>query len=200
MSPLSGDGGILVDHWSIISCCPLYQIWALVQRKPPCCVTYVFIISAEGEGYVFISVSLFVTRERIFMTFSGKVGLGTRNNLKHIGEAPLIPLSTGFFPKFSGESVTVPNITEKRLNGLSWNFEDTLNIRQDKLWNILILLPLTLGARGWFFLIPCLLATLRKKTGERIFMNISGYVGDDTTKHLYCTVSRLPTLFHGPQY
>ena len=53
------------------------------------------------------------------MKFSGKMGLHTWNNFKHLGEVLLIPFSTGFFPKFSGESVTVTDTTEKRLNGLS---------------------------------------------------------------------------------
>ena len=34
------------------------------------------------------------------------------------------------FSFFSGESVSVSNITEKQVNGFSWNFQDRSNMRQ----------------------------------------------------------------------
>ena len=53
----------------------------------------------NGEGFVFISVSLFVclsvclsvgkTRWQIYMKFAEEVGLGTRKNLEHFARADL---------------------------------------------------------------------------------------------------------------
>ena len=40
------------------------------------------------------------TAERIFMKFSGKVGLDTRNNWQHFQDVPFNPLNTGFPPLF----------------------------------------------------------------------------------------------------
>ena len=37
---------------------------------------------------------------------------------------------------FSRKSVLVSNITGKRMNGFSWNFQERLHIRQRKIWNI----------------------------------------------------------------
>ena len=61
------------------------------------------------------------------------------------------------------ESLSLTSITEKQLNGFSWNCQHTSDIRQGTIWNILTLLSI-LWAQGWFFyfLDPCLLATLLK--------------------------------------
>ena len=63
----------------------------------------------NGEGYVFISVRLFVCLSvslqhygkksdwRIFMKFLAKVGFGTRNNLENLGVLSLTLWIHGFF-------------------------------------------------------------------------------------------------------
>ena len=52
--------------------------------------------------FVFLSVSNIAekTAERIFMTFSGLVGLDTRNNWDNVHDVPFNPLDTGIFPHF----------------------------------------------------------------------------------------------------
>ena len=57
------------------------------------------------------------------MNFSGYVGYGTRNNLEHFGDDRFNPLGIGFLFLFS-RSVFVDNITEYRMDGHSWNFQD----------------------------------------------------------------------------
>ena len=54
--------------------------------------------------------------------------------------------------------------SSKRLNGFSWNFKETLDIRQGTIWNILLMMFLTLWSQGWFcyFLDTGFLATLQK--------------------------------------
>ena len=41
-----------------------------------------------------------------------------------------------FISFFSRKYVLVSNITGKRMNGFSWNFQERLHIRQRKIWNI----------------------------------------------------------------
>ena len=57
------------------------------------------------------------------MKFSEYVGYDTRNNLEHFWDDRLNPLDTGFLFLFSG-SLFVGNITEYRMDGYSWNFQD----------------------------------------------------------------------------
>ena len=89
----------------------------------------------------------------------------TRNILEHSGDIPLNLLNTGIF---SGESVSVSNMSEKLMNGFSWNCYDKLDLKQGTIWNILIMLRLKHYG----------------KTDKQILITFSIYVGHDTTKQL----------------
>ena len=46
------------------------------------------------------------------------------NNLKHFWNVLFNPLVTRFLFYFTGESMSVSNITENQINGFSLNFQD----------------------------------------------------------------------------
>ena len=56
------------------------------------------------------------------------------------------------------------NITEKRTNGFSWNFQQKWVMRQATIWNVLGMCQLTPWIQDWFFCLldPCLLVMLWK--------------------------------------
>ena len=64
------------------------------------------------------------TVERIFMKFSEKDGRDTGGTLKHFRDVTVNPLNPWSIYLFPG-SVFVCNITQKRVNGFSWNFYET---------------------------------------------------------------------------
>ena len=54
LSPTPEGGGILVDHWSKISCCYLNRIWALAQCNPHVAwPTYPFLFNWSGVVVTF---------------------------------------------------------------------------------------------------------------------------------------------------
>ena len=98
------------------------------------------------------------------------MGLGTKNNLKHLGMFHLTPETQDFFP---GQSMSVNNIVETRMNGFQWNFQDKSDIRQETIWNIWGMLD-----PGSFFLFSGSVFgnNNTEKMGERIFNKFSVYV------------------------
>ena len=74
----------------------------------------------------------------------------------------LTPWTQEFFPTFSEESMTLSSITEKRLNGFSWNFQKRTDLTQGAIWNTFGMLRLTPWILGRFiyFLDPCLFVIL----------------------------------------
>ena len=148
----------------------------------------------HGEGYVFIvvrclglSVCLPVSNImgkrlcRFSWHFQGKWDLiqGTIGNIFRIFH--LTPWTQDFFPTFSEESMALSSITEKRLNGFSWNFQKRTDLTQGALWNIFGMLRLTPWILGRFiyFLDQCLFVILWKN-GWRDFHEFLLNVRHDT--------------------
>ena len=92
------------------------------------------------------------------------MGLDTRNNWEHFQDIPINRLNTGLFPTFSEKSMAPSSITEKRLNGFSWNFPKRTDLPQGAIWNIFMMLRLTPWILGRFFYVldPCLFVILWK--------------------------------------
>ena len=134
-----------MNNWQVTQPWTNISMWSCECWTVLYCI--LFITSAEGEGYVFISVGLFVclfvcflfvcsqhygqTRERISWNFQDWWDL-VHEMIRNILEMfHLTPWTREFFPIFSEDPVPVTNNTEKRLNGFSWNFQETLHIRKE---------------------------------------------------------------------
>ena len=141
----------------------------------------------NGEDCVIASVRLFVSlsvsnstengfSKRIFMGFSGQMGLSTGNNLEYFGAggggAEFNPLDRGgFFSMFSWKSVSAGIITGKLMNGFSWNLQQKWNTRQETIYNIFGMLWLSpWNRRRSLYLRDTCLLVISWKTGEWIFM------------------------------
>ena len=128
----------------------------------------------NGEGYVFIPVGWFVclsvsniTGKRMngflwnFHTRSSKIqGTICKNGVlcltPSIEERRYIEVYSSmiqffYILIFSQKSVPVSNITGKRMNGFSWNFQEILHMRQRTIWNIFGSWWLTPWIQGRFF-------------------------------------------------
>ena len=78
----------------------------------------------ETSGMTQEIVSRFHTwLERLTVSHLEYVAYGIRKNLDHLGDDRFNPLDTGLFFLFVG-SVFVGNITDYRMDGHSWNFQD----------------------------------------------------------------------------
>ena len=73
------------------------------------------------------------TDECIFMNFSGKVSLKTRNNLQHFCHVAVNPLNPGLIFLFPGFAF-LGDIMEKRVNGFSLYFQDMSRTPQKIIW------------------------------------------------------------------
>ena len=130
----------------------------------------------QGEGYVFIvvrcPVCLFVCllatllkNERIFMKFSGLMGLDTRKNWEHFQDIPINPLNIWLFmPLLRRNPRLLAALRKKRLSGFLWNFQKRTDLTQGAIGNIFGMLLLTpwILERFIYFLDPCLFVILWK--------------------------------------
>ena len=74
------------------------------------------------------------TSKRIFGKLSGLFGHNTRNNLQHFEDVTWNPLHTFFsFHFFRENSCRLATLRKKRLNGLSWHFQDRSDNTQNSL-------------------------------------------------------------------
>ena len=69
------------------------------------------------------------------------------------GVSRLTPWVLGYLYCVLRKSVSVTNITGKRMNGFSWNFQQRSDMRQGMIYNIFGMLRLTSWIHGRFFLL-----------------------------------------------
>ena len=89
-----------------------------------------------------------------------------------------------FISFFSRKSVLVSNITGKRMNGFSWNFQERLHIRQIKnlehFW-VVVINPLNSGSI-FLFCKSVIVSTIKEKLMNGFSLIFSWYIGHDTKK------------------
>ena len=68
------------------------------------------------------------------MKYSGYLGHETKNIMNYFLDVVFNPFDTGFHLLSPG-SILASFIREKRINEFSWNFQDTLDMRQETIDN-----------------------------------------------------------------